>query len=443
MKRTVFLKNITLLFFGFGLIPRLTFGLSKKNTCKIGIIGAGISGLYLGKYLTKQGYSVAILEAKDSAGGRIAENTHFHSHPIDLGAQWIHGKNELYKLVKKAHTPIYQDKKNDVIKIMYDNQLNDDFPIEFYQFLNEIKRKTPLKNDMSVLDFAMKFNSDSKFIKLVESALTDTATRASNFSANEISKLTTKLKTIDYQFAHTTMYGFVHKNYIEALKDEIVYNFQVSSVDYTKKAIVVANDAGLAYEFDKLIITIPITELKSKKIRFEPDLPKAKWEAFEQIGMDKGLKLFLKFEKQFYEYSLFNGKYAGYYIDPTKVDSGGHSLLASLIMGNNADTYYDNPNKAIDNYLNELDGYFNGQASKYFIDAFAQDWGNEKYINGVYSYTKVGGQTARAVARRPITNKLYFAGEAMNTNRNYGNVHGAIESAMDVLYHLRFTKSDL
>lgn len=436
MNRTEFLKNVTLMSLGIGLTNSITFGFVKKNKYKIGIIGAGISGLYLAKALKQQGHIVTILEAKNRAGGRIVENTDFHKNPIDLGAQWIHGKNELYKLVKQSHTPIYQDKKNDTIKIAYGNMLNDDFPIKFYQFLKEVKKNTPLDVDMSVLDFARKFNSDSEFTELIESALTDTATKAANFSINEISKLTNKLKTIDYQFSNTTMYGFINKNYIEKLKDEIIYNFQVNSIDYTKQVIVVSNDTGLSHEFDKIIVTIPITELKSKKIQFAPDLPSEKWEAFNKIGMDKGLKLFLKFQKQFYSHGVFNGRYAGYYIDPTKLDSTGNSLLASLIMGNNAEKYYNNPSKGIESYLNELDIFFNGQASRYFIDAFAQDWGNENYINGVYSYTKVGGQSARAVARKSITNKLFFAGEAMNTSRNYGNVHGAIESAMDVLKEL-------
>lgn len=423
--------------FALGLNPLLTFGLSKTRTYRIGIIGAGVSGLYLAKKLKQQGHIVTILEAKNRAGGRIAENTSFHSDPIDLGAQWIHGKNELYRLVKKTQIPIYEDKKNTDIKIIYNGIPNEDFPKEFYDFLKKVNRKTPLKDDLSVLDFAKKFNSNLDFIELIESAMTDTATAAGNFSVNEISKLTNKLKTIDYQFSDTTMYGFINTNFVAKLKEEIIYNFQVKIVDYSSQNISISNQTGKMLEFDKVIITIPVTELKSEKIQFIPDLPSEKRTAFNKIGMDKGLKLFLKFEKKFYGHSLFNGKYAGYYIDPTKINSSGDSLLASLIMGNNADKYYNNPNKAIESYLTELDRYYHGQASKYFIDAFVQDWGNEAFINGVYSYTKVGGQLARSVARKPINEKVYFAGEAMNTKRNYGNVHGAIESAIDVLRELK------
>jgi monoamine oxidase len=71
--------------------------------------------------------------------------------------------------------------------------------------------------------------------------------------------------------------------------------------------------------------------------------------------------------------------------------------------------------------------------SKNFLRSFALDWGNEPYINGVYSYTLPNGKWKREIAKRTIDNKMFCAGEAMNTKKNYGNVHGAIESAMEVL----------
>lgn len=437
LNRAEFIKNISILGFSTALIPSIAFGANKKPSQRIGIIGAGVSGLYLADMLKRQGHQVTVLEAKDRAGGRIFENEVFFSSPIDLGAQWIHGHdNELYKIVKKSKIPTYVDKKNKSIKVLYKGLLSDDFPSDFYQFIKSLQLETPLKNDVSVLDYAKQFNNDPQFIELIENVLTDTTTKAENFSANEISMMTKQLNPIDYQFTNTTMYGFIQKRFIDGLKDEIVYDFPVSTIDYTGTLIKVSNAENKSYEFDKIIITIPITILKSSSIQFAPELPNDKKSAFELIGMDKGLKLFLKFEKQFFHHSIFNGKYAGYYIDPTKNEVSSQSLLTSLVMGIKADMYYENPQKAIENYLKELDTIFNGKASSYYIDRLAQDWGAESYINGVYSYTKPGGTLAREIARKPINNKVFFAGEAMNTNNDYGTVHGAIDSAIQVLHEL-------
>lgn len=437
MKRAAFIRDISILGLSTALIPGITLGAEKKPGKRIGIIGAGISGLYLADVLKNQGHEVTVLEAKNRAGGRIYENQGFYSSPIDLGAQWIHGHdNELYRIVKKSKTSTYIDKKNESIKIFYKGLLLDDFPSEFYQFIKDIQHKTPLKDDVSVLHYAKQFSNDPHFIELIENVLTDTTTKAENFSANDISKMTKQLDPVDYQFTNTTMYGFIQNRFVSRLKDELVYNFQVRTIDYSKPLIKVSNAENQSYEFDKIIITIPITILKSGSIQFFPALPNEKKSAFDLIGMDKGLKLFLKFEKQFFNHSIFNGKYAGYYIDPTKEEQSTQSLLASLVMGKKADMYYDNPQKAVENYLKELDSIFDGKASKYYIDRLAQDWGAESYINGVYSYTKPGGTLAREIARKPINNKVFFAGEAMNTRNDYGTVHGAIDTAIQVLNEL-------
>lgn len=430
MKRREFIINTSLFSIGAVIAPRFTFGHKKF---KIGIIGAGASGLFLAKTLKKQGDEITLFEAKETVGGRIASNTSFCSKSIDLGAQWIHGKNELYKIVMASGTPVYEDLANATIKMIYDGRFSENLPSEFYEFLKKSRKSTPLHPDSSIFEFAKSINSNEEFLRLIENIITDAATTADRISINEFSKVTNKLKTTDYQFKDTTMHGFFQKNFEEDLRNEIILNSPIKEIDYSSTRIKVTNTSIQSFEFDKVIITIPISALKSNQISFIPNLPEEKIKAFDFIGMDKGLKLFLKFNKKFYDHAVFNGKHAGYYIDIPKYSDDSTSVLASLVMGNHANKYYENPEKAIENYLFELDGYFNGGASKHFVNYMIKDWGNEPYINGVYSYTKPNGKNARSIARKSIDNKIFFAGEAMNTKLNYGNVHGAIESAMDVL----------
>ena len=54
------------------------------------IIGAGMSGASAANALVAKGYNVTIVEARDRIGGRTYTDRTSLSHPVDLGAGWIH-----------------------------------------------------------------------------------------------------------------------------------------------------------------------------------------------------------------------------------------------------------------------------------------------------------------------------------------------------------------
>src|SRR4030095_14239570 len=57
------------------------------------IIGAGAAGLAAAKELSRKGIAVTILEARNRIGGRIQTARQKNSTiPIELGAEFIHGK---------------------------------------------------------------------------------------------------------------------------------------------------------------------------------------------------------------------------------------------------------------------------------------------------------------------------------------------------------------
>jgi len=56
------------------------------------VIGAGAAGLAAARRLTHHGFSVAILEARDRLGGRIATAHRPDTlAPLELGAEFVHG----------------------------------------------------------------------------------------------------------------------------------------------------------------------------------------------------------------------------------------------------------------------------------------------------------------------------------------------------------------
>jgi monoamine oxidase len=63
---------------------------ARSGAQRVGIIGAGASGLAAAQALTDRGRQVTVFEARDRIGGRIRTDT-LSGRRVDLGASWIHG----------------------------------------------------------------------------------------------------------------------------------------------------------------------------------------------------------------------------------------------------------------------------------------------------------------------------------------------------------------
>ncbi|MFT6190805.1 MAG: monoamine oxidase [Polaribacter sp.] len=83
---------------------------------KILIIGGGISGIYVGYLLKKEGFSIKILEASDRIGGRIYTKK-VHNTKVELGAAWLWKYNpELLKLCEDLEISLFeQNMKGDAL----------------------------------------------------------------------------------------------------------------------------------------------------------------------------------------------------------------------------------------------------------------------------------------------------------------------------------------
>ena len=103
------------------------------------------------------------------------------------------------------------------------------------------------------------------------------------------------------------------------------------------------------------------------------------------------------------------------------------NVLGLFVDGERATqiTSLENDDAVLDYVLNELDNIFDGQATKYYLKHVVQNWSREPFIRGTYSHRKSSVETLSA----PVTDKIYFAGEAMNLKGNTIAVHGASESS--------------
>ena len=434
MNRRKFLKQTSILSIGGLLLPSALLSSCRPNTLfegpsfqgKVLIIGAGAAGLYAGYILKSKGIDFQILEASPSYGGRIGKLTGFANFPIDIGAQWMHGKNSIVgDLAKKSDTQITLDDGEE--KYWFNNELVSSLPRD----INEIFEEEENVPDVSFADFAIQKGYGDEYKNIVEAIAGDSGADASNISAywKIIEEENWNSGDDDFKFEET-FFDLIDKQIAIHVQEQIQLNTPVKQIDYSGPIIQVTDTNNNIYTADKVIITVPITILKSGDIEFVPALPTEKTTAFSNIGMDAGMKVFLKFNTKFFDENILGGAICAAYADDSIGKAQDDNVLLAFVMGQQAEylTSLGSDSAITNALLQELDTMYNGQATASFVASHVQNWTTHPFVRGAYSYSTVGMGDARKVASETVAKKLYFAGEAMNTSGHHQTVHGAIET---------------
>jgi lysine-specific histone demethylase 1B len=432
MDRRHFIKQSTLLSIGGLLIPSTLLSACRKETLfedinydgKVIIIGAGAAGLYAAYILKSKGIDFQILEASANYGGRLGKLTGFANFPIDTGAQWLHGKNSILgDLITRSKTKITLDDSE--TKYWFNNQLVSSLPQN-----TDIFEGDDLP-DISYNDYALQKGLGNEYKYIVENIAGDqgaAATRLSVFGNNQDEE-NWNSGDDDFKFQET-YFDLIDTQFASQVKNKILFNTIVTKIDYSQSTIQITDSNNNTYNADKAIITVPIPILKSGDIQFIPTLLKEKTTAFSKIGMDAGMKVFLKFSNKFFDQNIIGGPICAAYADDSIGKAQDDNVLLAFIMGVQAEylTSLGSDTAITTALLQELDTMYNGQATASFVASHVQNWTINPFIKGAYSYSTVGMGDARRVATKPINKKLYFAGEAMNTNGHHQTVHGAVET---------------
>src|ERR1700736_2744414 len=71
--------------------------------CDVIVVGAGMAGLSAASELRALGLDVLVLEARNRVGGRVDTDYEFAPHPIERGAEFVHGENVVtWELIRKV-----------------------------------------------------------------------------------------------------------------------------------------------------------------------------------------------------------------------------------------------------------------------------------------------------------------------------------------------------
>jgi monoamine oxidase len=171
------------------------------------------------------------------------------------------------------------------------------------------------------------------------------------------------------------------------------------------------------------IVTLPLGVLQANAVRFHPALPKDK--ALARLASGPVIKAAMRFPHAFWEsrapgMAFFHSPRAAFPTFWTPLPA-----RAPVLIGWSGGPKATQPTwPAIRASLASIFG-----AVEEPDELVIQDWAQDPFARGAYSYVLVGGEGARQALAEPVADTLYFAGEATSAD-DAGTVAGALASGV-------------
>ncbi len=414
-----------------------------------------MAGLAAARILQATGFCVTILEARERIGGRTWTDDSL-GFPCDLGASWIHGAddNPLTEWataigLQLVHTPTSRRRffqqgnwlnQQDMLRTCWRGVATGAARMVFAQWQSQQQRRQGGNSlslaaavDPILSSPALPFN-DRRFLAWLISV-----SEGVQGAPAEVIDLAEW-----YPREATGVNAMLSGGYRQLVEDaaqdlDIRLGCAAGLVAYDKTGVTVHTQNG-PFQADAVIITVPLSLLKSGRLLFDPPLPAAKQAAIVRIGFggDAVLnKIFLHFPHRFWpdtqdrcvalpESPQERGFFSNWInLEPV----ADEPLLLGFASGNAAarldreagdeviiDTALRSLRRMFGRHIPDISGY---QITRWLSDPWA---------GGSYSYAHAGSRPAdRALYAQPVADRLFFAGEG-TVAADYGTVQAALLS---------------
>lgn len=420
------------------------------------VIGAGVAGLSAAIRLAEAGLEVQIIEARERIGGRVwTKYSQEISSPIELGAEFVHGKvDEIWRYQQPGRIDLYEGKGS--------RWCEQDGRLTICDFFEQIS---------GVLDKVSKYVgpdvSFQEFLDKLEDVKPESRQRATNYvmgfhagDPREIGVCAVRLDTKaeedtqgDRTFRIRQGYGALLrflKSECKRLGVKVLMKHVVQRIEWGGDDVRVrVDDSGSVGEFvaDVAIVTLPIGVLQSKEddrghVVFEPAL-REKQDALKKIVMGHVLRVTLVFDEIFWpgaefvkrndladlQFLFSNDDFfpTWWSYEPIRapvLTAWSPALKSDRLAGKSEEETAEIAIKSLSKILHVSPQ----DMQKKLISAHSHDWISDPFSRGAYSYARVDGVDGFRELAKPASEKLFFAGEATEWTGHHATVHGAIAS---------------
>ena len=393
---------------------------------EICVIGAGAAGLATARRLRAGGVDVLMLEARDRIGGR-AHTVTAEGLPIDLGCEWLHSgdKNPWTRLAERLGFTVDKSEPPWSRPLLGGHVSSADleaFHAAMTAFDERAARVAEQGGDRPASDL---MEAEGRWNVLLDAV-------SSWYNGAELDQVS----LLDYAaYADDDVNWRLEQGYgalVEAYGAgvEVRLETPVALIDRSGPRLRVVTNSG-EISAERVIVTAPTPVLADERLKITPPLPEV-LEACAGLPLGLANKAFLVLDRP----EAFPAD-TGLFGRTDSLETGSYSLRPSgrptiecFLGGRWARALEaEGPGAATAFAIEELSELFGASVRRTVRPLAETAWAQDVFAMGSYSHALPGCAGAREVLRRPVEDRLYFAGEAVSAT-GFSTAHGAYESGI-------------
>ena len=378
------------------------------------VIGAGAAGLAAGRRLAQSGRDFLLLEAAGHGGGRCVTDLETFGLPFDRGGSWLHGatENVLTPLAEAAGFTILKGGAVQPRRVHIEGRSLTAAEVGDYRAYVEAMWAAVHAAGGAGRDVpADSVLPDGLYQRYARHGIAS----MTGLDAAEVSTLD------DARFTRAAGDWLLAEGLGSLIAHlgaglPLVLDCPVTAIDWSDAEVRVTTAKG-DLRAPTVIVTVSTGVLAAERIRFTPVLPDWKRQAIADLPMGLLNKVALLFETGFP--AAVEPSFGSYF--PSEDQAALFRMgycgrpMANVFLGGGFAKELEaaGPGAAVDFCLQGLEALFGADTAKRVIKSDETRWFANPLTLGAYSGARPGRADARAELKRPLDDRLFFAGEAV------------------------------